>query len=247
MIRLEKGINPPKILLENAENWTNELIDAVNEHGGYSKIPSDIKEKIIKNYRNYEIKQKLIESSHGKCAFCESIPSESGNIEVEHFKPKSIYYNLTFDWDNLLPVCRKCNEAKSDFDTGTNPIVNPARQNPETIFTYNMLSIKSINVNDDISKRTIEVCNLNSPRLFKVRADLLINLSSYEQSLKDWLQEIEESETEFKRSNRIKKLKNSLELIENLTNSCEKYAGYCRWYLNNSEIYQCAKDYIEEH
>jgi len=246
MIRIEKDINPPNILVENAENWTNELISAVNEYGDYSKIPLDVKEKIFKNYRNDEIKQKLIEASYGKCAFCESMPAESGNIEVEHFRPKSIYYNLTFDWDNLLPVCRKCNEAKSDYDTGENPIVNPVKDNPETIFSYNLLNIKPININDDISKRTIEVCNLNSPRLFKVRADLLINLSSYEQNLQDWLQEIEESETKLKRNNRINKLKNSLELIENLKNSCEKYAGYCRWYLNNSEIYKRAKKYIEE-
>lgn len=246
MIRIEKDINPPRILLENAESWTNELIEAVNEYDGYSKIPSDIKERILRNYRNDEIKQKLIESSHGKCAFCESMPSESGNIEVEHFQPKSIYHNLTFDWDNLLPVCRKCNEAKSDFDTGINPIVNPATNNPETVFTYNLLNIKPININDDIPRRTIEVCNLNSPRLFKVRADLLVNLSSYEQNLHDWLQEIDGSETIIKRKNRINKLRNSLELIENLKNSYEKYAGYCRWYLNNSVIYKRAKDYIEE-
>jgi len=228
MIRINKSVTPPQILLDNKEKWTSALIEAIKEYGEYSKIPKVEKEKLLHHYRHDEIQRELFQCSHNKCAFCECIPSEGGNIEVEHFVPKSIYYRLAFDWGNLLPVCRKCNEAKSDFDTVKEPIVNPCKEDPEQFFDFNLLNIIPSNDTADleIARTTILVCNLNSTRLFKARADLLLNLSIYQDDLQSWLLEIESAESPLKKRNRIMSLINSIDAIDLLKCKEEKYSVF---------------------
>jgi len=52
---------------------------------------------------------------HEKCCYCEiKIPLHGHLKAVEHFRPKSIYKNLTNDWGNLLLACAQCNGKKSD-------------------------------------------------------------------------------------------------------------------------------------
>ncbi|MGR6008365.1 HNH endonuclease [Bacillus cereus] len=136
MIFLEKPTTPPEILQQNYEEWTSNLLQAVGQYGSYKKIPKELKSTLIAHYRHGDIKNALFSISNEKCAFCESKPAESGNIEVEHYIPKSEYPHLTFDWSNLLPVCRKCNEAKGTLDTLEEPIVNPSIVNPEDFFKF---------------------------------------------------------------------------------------------------------------
>lgn len=249
MIKINKSKNPPNILKENKEKWTNNLIDAVKKYGKYSNIPKEEREKLLKFYRSKEIQEALSSSSFGKCAFCECIPSESGNLEVEHFAPKSIYYDLAFEWDNFLPVCRKCNGAKSAHDTIKETIVNPSKENPEDFFDFNYISmISSTNSPDKRkSERTIEVCNLNATRLVKARADLLINLTNYIKHLKDWINEFENVDTEVKKKHRIIKLRDSIEMIENLASEKEKYSFYSKNFLEKNQIYIKAKNIIEDY
>lgn len=68
-----------------------------------------------KRYKMADIKRSLFAFYNGKCAFCEQRVEQ---WQVEHFRPKSIYYWLAFSWDNLLYACPDCNGAKSNtFDT----------------------------------------------------------------------------------------------------------------------------------
>jgi uncharacterized protein (TIGR02646 family) len=67
---------------------------------------------------------KLRSIYHNKCAFCETpiMPfdyhSDSGEIRmrftVDHFRPKVYYYWLAYEWSNLLPLCKICNNDKGD-------------------------------------------------------------------------------------------------------------------------------------
>ncbi|MDD3417848.1 MAG: hypothetical protein PHY47_28315 [Lachnospiraceae bacterium] len=245
MIHINKIGNPPEILSKNSEAWTKELEDYISTFGGYDKIPDEIKNKMWIHYRHPDIKKLLFDSSYQKCAFCEAKPAESGNIEVEHFKPKSLYPQLAFCWENFLPVCRKCNDCKNDFDTGNDPIINPVIDNPEDRFTYNSLDIKAIHSEDIVAERTIEVCNLNSVRLYEARATLLVSLSSYQHQVEAWLVEIEEANTPRKKTNKINKLKDSIEMIEILLRDEEKYAGFCRNFIKDSFVYKKAKELIK--
>lgn len=246
MIHISKDKTPPQILLDNADKWTDELKNNICKYGGYAKIPIEIKNAMWTHYRHESIKDKLFASSFNKCAFCESKPAESGNIEVEHFKPKSLYPDLAFKWDNFLPVCRKCNDSKRDHDTGNEPIVNPSVDNPEEIFTYCFLNIVPIKESDTVAEKTIEVCDLNSERLYDARSKLLHSLCSYEHQAKEWIKEIDTSDTQRKRINRINRLRDSVEILDKLMDAEQTYAGFCRYFLNNSKDYKRAKQLLEE-
>jgi len=248
MIHLIKPDNPPPILKLNEKKWTENLIQAITNYGSYNKIPSKEKEKLLGFYRHPEIKEHLFKISNDKCAFCEGKPGESGNIEVEHYAPKSIYYKKTFEWSNFLPVCRKCNEAKSDLDTIQEPIINPCVIDPEDYIAFDGIFIiqNEFCPNERITLRTIKELKLNSRRLFKARAELLANLSSYIVDLENWLEDLEEVSTSRKRHNRILKLRDSLENIEVLTESNEKYSAFSKLFLRNNKTYNLAKKIVEE-
>lgn len=246
MIHIEKDKTPPSILIQNKDRWTTELKNNLVKYGEYEKIPLDIKNSMWVHYRHPDIKEKLFASSHQKCAFCEAKPAESGNIEVEHFKPKSLYPELAFEWDNFLPVCRKCNVSKSNHDTGKEPIVNPCSDDPETIFTYNFINIIPTDKRNEIADRTIEICDLNSERLYDVRSKLLKALCSQEKQAKAWIKEISLADTQRKRITRINKLRDSMEIMESLTNPEQPYAGFCRYFINSSEVYQEAKKIVSD-
>lgn len=243
MIKLNRGIKP-KILQDNEHAWLEALKSAISTYGSYSSIPEKEKSQLISHYRHDAIKDSLFLSSFEKCAFCECKPAEGGNIEVEHFLPKSIHPNLTFEWNNLLPSCRKCNGSKLDHDTAVRPLVNPYDTNPEDVFHYTDIRISPRDQND-IGKTTIEVFSLNSVRLMRPRADILISLNSFCFSIEDALNDYYESGTDRKRSNRLRKISEAIEGIEQLTLPSEKYSGFCKSYLNTCEPYLKAKSLLE--
>lgn len=91
-------------------------------------------------YRRKSVKQNFYFSRnwcfHGKCAYCETMLSEAGHPEIEHYRPKlgvtdendspiqvdygsgnekhRGYWWLAYSVTNLLPSCLKCNQASLD-------------------------------------------------------------------------------------------------------------------------------------
>lgn len=60
-------------------------------------------------------KEQLKQESAGKCAYCEARTDAVAHGDVEHFRPKSIYWWLAFCYDNYLYSCQICNQSfKSD-------------------------------------------------------------------------------------------------------------------------------------
>jgi hypothetical protein len=49
--------------------------------------------------------------SGGKCAYCESPTDTVAHGDVEHFRPKSVYWWLAYCYDNYLYSCQICNEV----------------------------------------------------------------------------------------------------------------------------------------
>ena len=75
--------------------------------------------KFDQRYKQIDIKEKLEQLYHNKCAFCEQevMRCIDNNLQdfsttIEHYRPKSIYYWLAFSWDNLLLCCHRCNQNK---------------------------------------------------------------------------------------------------------------------------------------
>ncbi|WP_373097606.1 hypothetical protein [Zhongshania sp.] len=245
MIKLNRKAKPA-ILIDNEESWKSNLIDAITTYGGYSRIPKEQKERLLVHYRHQDIKNILFQSSLQKCAFCETKPGESGNIEVEHFAPKSIYPEMAFNWENFLPACRKCNGSKEDHDTVIEPIVNPYDTDPEDIFHYTDIRIAANDNQECIGERTIRVCGLNSVRLMKPRADILVSLHGFSQALEDAIKDYESADTDIKKRNRKRKIREALETIEVLANPSEKFSGFCKEYLQKCAPYHEAKRVVGE-
>lgn len=234
MIKIVKG-NPPNILINKAGSWKQDLLNAIDNYGKYKTIPPDKKKFLLSHYRCDEIKTALSDSSYGKCAFCESRPETSGNLEVEHFVPKSLYPEQTFEWDNLLPICRNCNQAKSDHDTMKDPILNPSKTDPERALSYKLIRIcpHDGSTSEEIACRTIEVCNLNRYELCNARAHLLTSFTKYMEDLKAAINDIKGCINNRQQHTKLLKLRDSLDMIDSLLTDDSLYAGYCRWLVKN--------------
>ncbi|MFN8395328.1 MAG: HNH endonuclease [Bacteroidia bacterium] len=68
-------------------------------------------EKHSDRYKQKDTEAALDAIYHGKCAYCEQ---RVEGWQVEHYRPKSVYYWLAFSWDNLLAACPACNTNKLD-------------------------------------------------------------------------------------------------------------------------------------
>lgn len=125
-------------------------------------------------YRAKDVRKQLLEDQHNKCAYCESrIPKDYN--DVEHYRPKSIYYWLGHDWSNLLYACPICNRSykkdlfplKNEAARATSPgnltceeplIINPATDDPALHIQYKRYMMKGIT---EEGKKTIELFHLN--------------------------------------------------------------------------------------
>lgn len=60
-------------------------------------------------------KVQLKAETEGKCAYCEANAQVVAHGDVEHYRPKSVYWWLAYTYDNYLYSCQICNQVyKSD-------------------------------------------------------------------------------------------------------------------------------------
>ena len=146
----------PDILKQKANTWLKELQEAIIDLEKIENSPKPIKKeieaakkKVDKAQNKYNpgirnginpVKQPLYDMFYGKCAFCErKVELSAGRIE--HFRPKSQYVNLTFDWNNFLYSCEVCNNRQNkgskfplDCD-GTQLLIDPTDEDCD-IYEY---------------------------------------------------------------------------------------------------------------
>jgi uncharacterized protein (TIGR02646 family) len=85
-------------------------------------------------YRHPQIKEKLVALFKGKCAYCDSNITHITAGDIEHFRPKSAYWWLACDWDNLLFACEKCNRTgKNDAFPLLNNAVTQCKYNKKAL------------------------------------------------------------------------------------------------------------------
>ena len=238
MIYISKPSEIPLKLRDSQKEFDN----VIQKFGDFNNIPEELKEKLLNSYKHNDIKDPLFNCSHNKCAYCET-KSYGGYLEVDHFAPKKLYPKLSLKWSNLLPSCKECNINKSTHDTILEPIINPCEVNPEPYFIYEFLSIYPSETAPDIelAERTIRVCNLNRPKLVKARMEILEELTNYERTIENFVQTLNESNTERQKQKWLQNLTDSLEVIENCTSETEQYSGLCRFFLGRSKYFKKAK------
>ncbi len=129
------------------------------------------------------IKLALLESSNGKCAYCECrVDIEASYMEVDHYYDKNTNPQLVVQWDNLLPSCKRCNGNKSNFDTKNRPFINPATMNPKD---HMCMRIYRFTSKTNEGKNTIEVLRLNdTQRIVMPRAMIIEALNDQVEELK---------------------------------------------------------------
>ena len=129
----------------------------------------------------------------GECAYT-GLPL-TGNviIHLDHFKKKSIYPRLTFEWSNLFAAV-KDNHFGADYKdnqiNGRNAahyyqlLINPALESPEAYFWYSndgMVHPKDGLTQTDVEKAntTILLLNLNQSTLIHRRRELWKMIQNY--------------------------------------------------------------------
>jgi uncharacterized protein (TIGR02646 family) len=132
---------------------------------------SDVKASI---YKAEDVRTQLCKDQHYKCAYCECSLTKAYN-DVEHYRPKSIYYWLGHDWNNLLYSCPICNRlykrinfplkdesmrvmAPGDLSGEEPLIINPTNEDPAIHIKFNRYQMEGIT---EEGKKTIEVFHLN--------------------------------------------------------------------------------------
>ncbi|MCF3640626.1 hypothetical protein LXM94_11685 [Rhizobium sp. TRM95111] len=56
------------------------------------------------------VKDQLLTESFDKCAYCETATKVVAFGDVEHYRPKSVYWWLAYVYDNYLASCAVCNQ-----------------------------------------------------------------------------------------------------------------------------------------
>ncbi len=188
VIKIDKASQtiPESLNSDLTNQRRQELIDSSPK--GY--IYSD---EYDRRYKCDDIKTALENLYLNKCAYCET---RSERWDVEHFRPKSIYYWLVYSWDNLLFACPTCNGFKNNHfevlehrveyqstdlssihsmmenynQRENNLFFNPELENPEQKIRFEENG--KILSNDEKLNYTIEKCKLNRTKLIFARAKL---------------------------------------------------------------------------
>lgn len=116
----------------------------------------------------------LHKAYHGICAYyCQYVPFVTGFDTVEHFKPKSKYPELAYEWSNYRFVCGHMNGKKGNHEDVIDPftvedgwfqvdfdtfMVRPNPELPNTDYQRVLKTIKRLKLNDrDCVNGRIEV------------------------------------------------------------------------------------------
>lgn len=181
VIRLQK----PKSLADNAEQWTEELMNEIAAKGSYSKVEDKFKSR----YRQEDVKDTLEKMYGGHCCYCESIIGVSTYGRIEHLKPKSRseFYRYTFEWENLHWCCEVCNtgykKAQWDFQY---PILDPAKNEIGQSINLNLTTGEYEEIKDDKrATTTILHTGMNRDGLVRARRRIIIRfLKDYKAHLR---------------------------------------------------------------
>lgn len=177
----------PQILEDNAESWTKDYLEARDV---VAANPTDANKKaataIENRYNKTQVKDNLKVMFNHKCAFCESKITHVDYGQIEHFKPKSLYPDLCFEWNNFLLSCSICNGKGNKGDKFPlahegGPFINPTEENPDDFFRFEYDTVLKKFVvfpKNDRAKKMLEIIKLNREELANERTRELSKIVS---------------------------------------------------------------------
>lgn len=157
--RLENGevIKPSKEWFKKAEEKTGKAVEEKSAH------------QVTDLYRDIQVKIALEKLFYDKCAYCESVVT-TGDWDVEHYRPKGRtaerpdhpgYYWLAYEWENLYPSCKFCNQRRKDYPRFDDHRMLPAQGKLDQ-FPIENEDHRAMKPGDDLSKERpflLDPCN----------------------------------------------------------------------------------------
>lgn len=159
MIKIDPSVEPNYLGSDSVTKALDRIRKKVN-----AKL-SPVIEKADEIWRNKEVTDKLYESHHGKCCYCERRRDRKRDMDVEHYRPKGEvkedarhmgYWWLAYTWGNLLWSCHTCNQKYKDtkfsllpkskraYDEGDDltlerpHLINPKSEDPSHFLSYHI-------------------------------------------------------------------------------------------------------------
>ncbi len=180
MIKVQRPA-PPRALTRNAARWQTALRDARRRLAaakGSKAAAARALSLAQEKYRHAEVKQALVRVFHGKCAYCESKITHVDYGHIEHYRPKSRFPDLTFEWDNLLLACGICNGAEHKGDcfpeaADNGPLLNPCDDDPVAHLRFHFdprTGLASVYGRTPRGRTTEQLLGLNRPDLRAFRS-----------------------------------------------------------------------------
>ena len=112
MNKIDRSISPkPACLIDKADEWRDNFIKKIKKAPSYWNWHQYNKEKVV------DILTKgLSIISHFHCSYCGIFPLKQsvGGRSIDHFKPKSKFPELAFEWENLFIACSDCQQIKGN-------------------------------------------------------------------------------------------------------------------------------------
>jgi len=104
-------IKKPECLIEKANEWTLDWKTRHEQSKGFTW--HQYKKRDCQTIINKALSK--LTDSH--CSYCGIYPLGKGQISatIDHFKPKSIFLDLAFEWNNLFLACGECQKYKGNF------------------------------------------------------------------------------------------------------------------------------------
>ena len=134
----------------------------------------------IKPEHKQQIRDALTLMQGRHCAYCERLRKDE---EIEHFRPKNRFPQLTFEWSNLFLACKfedSCGKHKDHAVRNYSPddLIDPCIDDPDEFLKfYSDGHVQPVRGASPEKKHraeeTIRVFNLNSPSLVNARSNFL--------------------------------------------------------------------------
>lgn len=114
----------------------------------------------------------------GRCMYCE----DSEGTDIDHFRPKAVYPEWTYVWENHLWACSSCNSNHKRERFPTDPQGAPMLLDPTVDDPHAHLWLSTLGYYDHTTARgeaSIEVCGLNRALLVGARRKAWVSLQRH--------------------------------------------------------------------
>lgn len=173
MMRLYRP-NAPQFLVENWEEWGKEYADKRAANPAFTFQWRQIEQKKV-NLILEELLSETMTQYH--CSYCDGgrILGAASRATIDHFRPKSQFPSLVYEWGNLFVCCDGCQQVK--LEQFEEVLLKPDAEDFSTI-KYFLCNYETgeIEINPTASlqdqaraKATIRLFGLNTIRRCKMR------------------------------------------------------------------------------